>query len=266
MLPAPYHQGNNEFLKKGATSIPGIHQLGWSKDWEKWLKTQRDKGIPVTRESILARLEKMKSWRKYKAFFQDDTIGKPATMSFEAWQAYRKEARAAAEIAAKRKMAQELAQTAEAESKLAREVASKAAAKAAQKAGKKGAGALARRVGKIVKKVPKLIPGIATIAAAIGWGLDVHAKGFKNGTANTLADAIPVVGNYKVAVELWTGEDMIPDLGDERPGLQPGRSTGDKPPLGMSAKHGRQTRSRNSDLNPPSANGSGPRSASKNSE
>ena len=44
-----------------------------------------------------------------------------------------------------------------------------------------------------------------------------NAKGFANGTANSVLDAVPFVGNFKVFIEIFTG-DFIPDLPEKTSG------------------------------------------------
>ena len=75
-------------------------------------------------------------------------------------------------------------------------------------------------LGKAMKaggKVAKLIPVISTGAVLLGWAGDANAKGFANGTANSVLDAVPFVGNFKVFIEIFTG-DFIPDLPEKTSG------------------------------------------------
>jgi hypothetical protein len=66
------------------------------------------------------------------------------------------------------------------------------------------------KLGRSGGKFVKIIPGLATAAAVASWGGDAYAKGPVNGTLNTGLDAIPLLGNAKCLVELFTG-DFIPD-------------------------------------------------------
>ena len=64
-----------------------------------------------------------------------------------------------------------------------------------------------------MRKISKgLVPGLAILA----WGSSVKAKGAGLGTADTILDSIPVISLAKMIEELASGEDWLPDLGDER--------------------------------------------------
>jgi len=114
---------------------------------------------------------------KYDNFLQN---GKQAVMSYNDWQKL---------LAKQRRLAAK---------------AAKAAAKNSTTLAK--AGKLGRNGGKLLK----IIPGVASFAAISSWGVDGYCKGPVYGTVNTGVDAIPIFGNVKCLVEVFTG-DFIPD-------------------------------------------------------
>jgi hypothetical protein len=124
---------------------------------------------------ILDHLQRMRN--KYDHFLKN---GKQAVMSYNEWQKLLSKQR---RLAAK---------------------AAKALAKNSSTLAK--VGKLGRKGGKLVK----IIPGVATFAALANWGVDGYSKGPLYGTVNTGVDAIPIVGNIKCLVEVFTG-DFIPD-------------------------------------------------------
>ena len=131
----------------------------------------------------------MKNFDKYKKYF-DPEIGKSASLCNADWQKYLKNK---AEARAATKEAKTLAKEAKTLAKEAKTLA-------------KEAKTLAK-----TSKTIKLIPGVATVAAGLGFGADVYAKGPIYGPFNSGVDAIPLAGQAKVAVELMTGKDFVPD-------------------------------------------------------
>jgi RHS repeat-associated protein len=150
-----------------------LHNSGWNDEWKKFF----DNNPGANKAAILDQLDKMKGSSKYDNFLKN---GKQAAMSYNDWQKLLSKQR---RLAAK---------------------AAKALAKNSSTLAK--AGKVGRKGGKLVK----VIPGVATIAAVASWGVDGYCKGPVYGTVNTGIDAIPIVGNVKCIVELFTG-DFIPD-------------------------------------------------------
>jgi hypothetical protein len=62
------------------------------------------------------------------------------------------------------------------------------------------------------KKIGKKIPLVGIGVVIYFWTEDVQAKGLVGGTANSILDAIPIVGTGKGIAEMIAGQDLIHDL------------------------------------------------------
>jgi hypothetical protein len=161
----------------------GVHPQGWSDDWKAWIKRKEDKGIKITPGMVRGKLAHMMG--KYELL----TKGIEAVMPYHIWQ-LGSEGRAAYKAAKQAKATGEMAE--------------KAARKAAREASESTAKGIARRGGKMVP--------IAGIGLAFGfYAQDVQARGVVCGTVNSGLDAVPYLGAYKIASEIATGKDWIPD-------------------------------------------------------